>query len=198
MFAGKDTTRNMEYIHKLLTKETIRDLRNKSTIICKKPDDETADYACDPLKAPCLFNIREDPCEFMNRAYDRPIILKSLENALEQIRKTVVPASNQPNDLNADPKNWENVWECWQDAQVIAAEVDVFGLSSTSVAVLAVLCSLFFVVVMILIGISVKTAAMKKPNNNADLFAIHNEGMDAPTDVINVITNLPEHSKQNS
>ena len=48
-----------------ITPEKIQQIRAKATINCLQPAVKTA---CEALKAPCLFNIRNDPCEFNNEA----------------------------------------------------------------------------------------------------------------------------------
>lgn len=44
-----------------------RELRKDATIDCPKSSDKT-DEPCNPLEAPCLFNVVTDPCERVNLA----------------------------------------------------------------------------------------------------------------------------------
>lgn len=174
----------------ILTKEQLLELRNKATVRCPKVNaDETSHAKCNPLESPCLFNLHEDPCETINMASERPMILKSLENSLVQYRKTLVKEANVPEDPNGDPARWNNTWVTWQDCDFVKTQKMNKPLSDTAIAVLAVVCMLFLVIGMILISISVKTSSLQKQQtNNTKLLATHDD-LDLPTDVIHVTTN---------
>ncbi|XP_071452604.1 arylsulfatase B-like [Hetaerina americana] len=77
---------------------------------------ESPKYACRPLEAPCLFNLRDDPCETTNLAASRPMVILSLEESLSRYRKSAVPPGNpEKDDPNADPAFWNNTWVNWAD-----------------------------------------------------------------------------------
>ncbi|KAL3205731.1 hypothetical protein MRX96_040674 [Rhipicephalus microplus] len=59
---------------------------------------------CKPLEKPCLFDIERDPCEIDNIADDYPHVLRSLENRLQQHKKTMVPPLNKPPTRRSDPE----------------------------------------------------------------------------------------------
>ncbi|XP_058788987.1 arylsulfatase B-like isoform X2 [Phymastichus coffea] len=106
----------------LLTAEDVLRLRAAATLHCRVPANET--IACNPKQAPCLFNVREDPCERRNLAASRPIILAHLENRLLKYKLTAVKEANVPNDPMANPKFWANTWVCWQDDDPLETLVD--------------------------------------------------------------------------
>lgn len=182
----------------ILTKEQLLELRNKATVRCPKVNaDETSHAKCNPLESPCLFNLHEDPCETINMASERPMILKSLENSLVQYRKTLVKEANVPEDPNGDPARWNNTWVTWQDCDFVKTQKINKPLSDPAIAVLAVVCILFLVIGMILISISVKTSSLQKQQtNNTKLLATHDD-LDLPTDVIHVTTNDKDAKNDN-
>ena len=84
-------------------------------ILCEQPVPVNASTACDPEAAPCLFNIKDDPCEYHNLAGTEPDIVEMLMEKLEAHNQTAVPPKNQPRDKNADPKYFDGVWTSWMD-----------------------------------------------------------------------------------
>ena len=68
---------------------------------------------CDRHKAPCLFNITADPCEFNNLADRFPAIVTSLLARLEQYNKTSVPPRNLPVDPKGLPFFHGGAWVPW-------------------------------------------------------------------------------------
>ncbi|KAK2184850.1 hypothetical protein NP493_250g02010 [Ridgeia piscesae] len=72
-----------------------------------------ANATCDLAKAPCLFNITADPCEFHNVADHFPVIVRQLLARLAEYNKTAVPIHNVPNDPKGLPRYHNGVWEPW-------------------------------------------------------------------------------------
>ena len=68
---------------------------------------------CDLAKAPCLFNITADPCEFHNVADRFPVVVRKLLARLAEYNKTAVPTHNVPNDPKGLPRYHNWVWEPW-------------------------------------------------------------------------------------
>lgn len=68
------------------------------------PKASAADY-CDPKKLPCLFNIREDPCEYHDLSKSMPQKVSELQARLLEYQRTSVPVGfhNLPG-CSADPK----------------------------------------------------------------------------------------------
>lgn len=69
-------------------------------------------------QAPCVFDLRTDPCERRN-LYGTPLLsasaLATLEGRLEQHRRTVREPNNVFTDLRANPALWNNTWTNWAD-----------------------------------------------------------------------------------
>nr|CAD7415613.1 unnamed protein product [Timema poppensis] len=99
----------------LLTSSTIRSLRQQAEVHCDPPTNESA--PCNPRSHPCLFNIREDPCETTNLASQRPAVLNSLQDTLERYRGTTVRPLNVPGEARANPALWNDTWVSWGDEE---------------------------------------------------------------------------------
>lgn len=99
--------------HELVPSEVMK-TRAKATLNCTFEDSQSKSE-CHPLNAPCLFNIREDPCETNNLANKYPKILAHLESILRKINETALPPGNLPIDSRGDPKYWDNIWTNFGD-----------------------------------------------------------------------------------
>lgn len=95
-----------------LTAEKIFKLRQKATVNCCN---EVTKKPCDLMKAPCLFNLHDDPCEENNLAEEKPEILTLLLKKYNDVKKIVVPTRRQPPDPACDPKYFDNNWQWWQE-----------------------------------------------------------------------------------
>jgi arylsulfatase B len=95
-----------------LTKEKVLSLRSSAKISCNEANNPITN--CDPLMAPCLFNIINDPCERNNLAETIPGVLNDLlikmnfylQNAAA-VRRTFV------SDPKCDPSFFNNTWSWW-------------------------------------------------------------------------------------
>ncbi|XP_051172962.1 arylsulfatase B-like isoform X2 [Leptopilina boulardi] len=136
----------------LAPSEIIR-LRGDAEIICniRKEDEVT----CNPIEAPCLFNIKEDPCERINLAKLRPVILKTLEDALLKYKVTAMPASNLENDRKANPIYWNNTWTNWMDDNPMneSTKKVVHG-QTIIIAIIAVIFGLLIIGMFVLMGLN--------------------------------------------
>lgn len=94
------------------TKNEIIALRDQATLQCRS---EVTTKKCNSLNEPCLFNIKEDPCEIHNLAEDFPDKLNELLVRMEEINKTAIPPGNKPIDPRADPRYWSNTWTDFGD-----------------------------------------------------------------------------------
>jgi hypothetical protein len=56
------------------------------------PANTSADY-CDPAKLPCLFNVKEDPCEYHDLSKTMPQKVKEMTTRLAAYQATAVPVS---------------------------------------------------------------------------------------------------------
>lgn len=83
-----------------------------SVIECgEKPQNVSKCY-----KAPnfCLFNIKDDPCEYHDLSEKHPDILASLVEKLNGYRGSMVPPrNNYTADPLANPKLYNGVWQPW-------------------------------------------------------------------------------------
>lgn len=77
------------------------------------PRPANASTNCDRHKAPCLFNVMADPCEFNNLANRFPALVTSLLARLEEYNKTAVPTRNLPNDPKGLPYFHGGAWVPW-------------------------------------------------------------------------------------
>ena len=95
-----------------LTVDNIFKLRQKATVNCCN---EITKTNCDLTKAPCLFNLHDDPCEENNLAEEKPEILTLLLKKYNEVKKIVIPTRRQPSDPACDPKYFNNNWQWWQE-----------------------------------------------------------------------------------
>lgn len=95
-----------------LTDEEVLALRGGE--ICSK-EEEMGRIACDPLKAPCLFNVFVDPCERINLADVEMDTLKELQRKVEEWRLKAVPVNNRAIDDMANPSKHNGMWSSWKD-----------------------------------------------------------------------------------
>lgn len=74
---------------------------------------ENASLNCQPEKAPCLYHLRDDPCEYNNLASTFPGIVEKLMLRLEVYRRTMIPPANKPIDPKGNPQLHGGVWTPW-------------------------------------------------------------------------------------
>ncbi|XP_052737909.1 arylsulfatase I [Bicyclus anynana] len=91
--------------------EKILTLRDAATIKC----DRKNQIICNPLKAPCLFDIETDPCETKNLADEEPAVLAQLLSELAAVNATAVPPNNKPLDPIGNPRYWGYVFTNFGD-----------------------------------------------------------------------------------
>ncbi|XP_039746212.1 arylsulfatase I isoform X2 [Pararge aegeria] len=92
-------------------KEKILALREEATIKC----DRKNQIICNPLKAPCLYNIEDDPCEMKNLANQEPSVVAQLLEELAKVNRTVVHPNNKPIDPTGNPMYWGYVFTNFGD-----------------------------------------------------------------------------------
>ena len=76
---------------------------------------------CGEMKSPCtitadkicLFNIKDDPCEYNNLAKQMPEMVNQLMKMVESINKTAVPPGNVPADPQSNPALHGYYWGPW-------------------------------------------------------------------------------------
>ena len=71
---------------------------------------------CDEEHGACLFNIKDDPCEFKDMSKTEPQVFQRLKNRLEEYRKSMVPPRNNMTiDPLSNPKLHNGVWTSWRE-----------------------------------------------------------------------------------
>lgn len=101
----------LDKFHQLKESE-YHSLIKQATVECG-PVPANASLSCNYTN-PCLYNIREDPCEYYNIADDNSDIVNDMLNRLQWYRSTSVPPANQPDDPAANPKYHGYAWVPWQ------------------------------------------------------------------------------------
>lgn len=92
--------------------KSINQLPGASVVSCP-PIPVNASSNCQPAKSPCLFHIKNDPCEFYNLADTYPDILSQLMERLQFYNSTMVPPGKKKSDPNANPKLHGGNWVPW-------------------------------------------------------------------------------------
>lgn len=82
------------------------------TVSCG-PKPQNASTNCQPQKAPCLYHIPSDPCEFNNIADAHPDIVAKLFARLTEYMYSMVPPGNKPIDDRGNPKYHNGTWVPW-------------------------------------------------------------------------------------
>lgn len=167
-----DPALRTNFREKILNADNILQLRQRAQIKCNvKQEDKVP---CNPMKTPCLFNIDKDPCEMVNLAERRPVILAILERILIKYRVTIVPPSNLDGDPRADPSLWNNTWTSWNDPNPLALSYtntnEFQSYSGSAVAVMSIIVGLFIVGVITLLALK----CGKSVSSNMDNFDYQN------------------------
>ncbi|PSN49058.1 hypothetical protein C0J52_10594 [Blattella germanica] len=161
---------------KLLTETTITKLRHQAQVHCNQNSISSAmnktnislETACRPMEAPCLFNIRDDPCETINLASTRPLVLHSLEESLERFRNSMVKPLNIPGDPMANPIHWNNTWVNWKDDSIPFEEkISVFPFTGSRGGSMSVLILLSIMISLSIIGVVLKFTVSTIPEKSA-------------------------------
>lgn len=98
--------------HENLTPSKIHNLRKKAKISCNEAANPMVD--CNPLVAPCLFNIINDPCERNNLANVYPSTLASLKQRMNDLVRTAAPVRRTYiSDPRCSPDLHQGNWEWW-------------------------------------------------------------------------------------
>lgn len=92
----------------------------KAVVTCGKPPSSPSE--CTRESGPCLFNVADDPCEYVDLAKNESELVESMLKRLEGFKETMVPPRNQPLDPKANPNNFGGVWSPWMDWGLIDVE----------------------------------------------------------------------------
>lgn len=138
----------------------IESLRKEATIVCRKPapENELENNQCNPMISPCLFNVKDDPCEMVNLATQRPLIVITLEQEIIKYRNTARAPINIPRDPNADPAKYNGVWTNWQDIEVISEKIQFRSLSHLAIALISGACVAVCLIMIVLVTLTCRNA----------------------------------------
>ncbi|XP_073245668.1 arylsulfatase B-like [Porites lutea] len=84
-----------------------------AAVSCGKPPSPPVE--CTEQAGPCLFDVEDDPCEYVNQAKNNPDLVNQMLQQLEKFKQTMVPPRNKPFDPKANPDNFGGVWSPWMD-----------------------------------------------------------------------------------
>lgn len=84
-----------------------------AVVTCTKPPSPAV--SCTKEAGPCLFDVENDPCEYVNQAKNNPNVLNQMLQWLEEFKQTMVHPRNKPMDPKANPNNFGGVWSPWMD-----------------------------------------------------------------------------------
>ena len=88
-------------------------LEGTSMIKCVKKPSEAPDCTNG-----CLFNMRQDPCEYHDLSQEKNEMFEKLKSKLEDYKKEMVPPRyKHDEDPNANPRNHGGIWTPWVDVE---------------------------------------------------------------------------------
>uniref|UniRef100_A0A1B0DCQ2 Sulfatase N-terminal domain-containing protein n=1 Tax=Phlebotomus papatasi TaxID=29031 RepID=A0A1B0DCQ2_PHLPP len=99
------------YSTRILKPNDLEFLRGKTKINCERRNPKLT--ACEPLKAPCLFNLEEDPCELNNLANIHPLRMKYMKKRVNYFQATALPPANLPAGVSNhkfQKRDGNNIW----------------------------------------------------------------------------------------
>lgn len=184
----------------LLNKSKLLELRSSATVTCKEIHHNDDVTKCNPLESPCLFNLKDDPCERFNLAKINPMMVLNLEQNLIKMRSNVVPPRNVPRDPNADPVNWNNTWTNWVDYIELREEnCSSESLSPIMIALIAFVCLLLIICSLIATGRFIRRPKRKTTNRESISFDIVESAKDCTDMALSKNYELShiEHIKEN-
>lgn len=104
----------LEKYEEKLTNTLILSSRNQALVKCVIENASIPNYNCQPRQAPCVFDVISDPCEQINIAELKPLILKELELRLGNFMALSLPSRKKPADPKSHPQFFNNTWQWWQ------------------------------------------------------------------------------------
>ncbi|XP_050297689.1 arylsulfatase I-like [Anthonomus grandis grandis] len=164
----QEKNKNIHFSSKLLNINDIKRLRENATIKCKEltPEDQLESSQCNPMISPCLFNIKDDPCERVNLASQRPLILITLEQEIIKYTKTARKPINMPRDPNANPDNFNGTWTNWGDPEVIVSKkISPKPLSHLAIGLISGACVAVLLIIIILLAVTCKKPLKQSCSN---------------------------------
>lgn len=153
----------------LIDENIIDNLRDHAKIRCKplNAEDQLEQNKCNLLESPCLFNIKDDPCERVNLASQRPNIVLNMEQLIMKYRKTALKPVNVPRDPNADPAKWNGTWTNWMDCEnVVKQKLHFNNLSPLAIGLISAATIAVFVIIVTLSILNCRHTGKKVQTNS--------------------------------
>ncbi|XP_073843224.1 arylsulfatase B-like [Musca autumnalis] len=120
-----------------LSIELIQRLRTEATHNCpvNSEDYNQEIYQCEPLKAPCLFNLAKDPCERYNLAKLYPLQVQFLAQEVEELKRQTRASARVPfGDPLANPQRFGGVWQWWKGTENLHSDDDAGSKGNSLIA----------------------------------------------------------------
>jgi len=84
---------------------------------------------CVPKLAPCLYDLKNDPCERNNIAPGNKVMVETLKERLRHFNESVAYSSVPlASDRRGDPANYGMVWQPWIDVNRAASTTLSFSV----------------------------------------------------------------------
>lgn len=85
-----------------------------TTVVCAYPPSNDVKYLCSGMEnQTCLFNIKEDPCEQINLATDRPVMVQKLMKRMEKYQTQTLWPRTRPYDSCVNPNLFNGQITTW-------------------------------------------------------------------------------------
>lgn len=97
---------------------SVRDLlamRHEATVRCNRPAAGPRTRSPCPHGEVCLFDLLSDPCETTNVAKNYVGVSAQLYKELKWYRQQLVPQTNKPFDVAANPARFNYTWSSWMN-----------------------------------------------------------------------------------
>lgn len=101
-----------------ISNDEINEFRRRARITCNgklPPSSDNPSAVCNAIVAPCLFDLRNDPCETTNLASAMPKLLSRLEREVYYYGRIAKQPRNKPGDPNSNPAFYNGTWTWWYD-----------------------------------------------------------------------------------
>ncbi|XP_059216635.1 arylsulfatase B [Stomoxys calcitrans] len=111
-------SRVWKYLHIITGDKPIQLLEHRQHSVIKCLYQNTSEgVTCNPLEAPCLFDLDTDPCEQNNlyEKYKNSTIFSNIMERIEYFRNNAHPIMNKPADYRCNPANFNGEWTWWED-----------------------------------------------------------------------------------
>lgn len=102
----------------LPTAKEILKIRESAKATCEGKSlssNQPASERCNPLSEPCLFDIKNDPCETVNLAKQLPEVFSHMADRVAHYASIAMAPRNKPDEPRSNPANFNGTWTWWYD-----------------------------------------------------------------------------------